>query len=101
MWGAYKSVHAKVRTADGTQVTGTGPSQWPSAQDETNNSVDTFGAFDNSSNQLLTKTSTAVQSELKDARDGLPPIGWLGVPIGILAALLVAWGMSQRLEEYR
>ena len=101
LWGAYKSVHAKVRTADGTQGNWDGAVAMAVGKDETNNSVDTFGAFDNSSNQLLTKTSTAVQSELKDARDGLPPIGWLGVPLGILAALLVAWGMSQRLEEYR
>ncbi|HWD80880.1 MAG TPA: hypothetical protein VG497_18435, partial [Kribbella sp.] len=58
-------------------------------------------AFDTSSNDQLNTTSTAVQSQLKDARNGLPPIGWLGIPLGIAAALLVAWGMSQRLEEYR
>lgn len=101
LWGAYKTVHAKVRTTDGTDGNWDGAVAMAVGKDKTNNSVDTFGAFDDSSNQLLTTTSTAVQSELKDARDGLPPIGWLGVPIGILAALLVAWGMSQRLEEYR
>jgi hypothetical protein len=101
LWGAYKTVHTKVRTTDGTDGNWDGAVAMAVGKDKTNNSVDTFGAFDSSSNQQLTTTSTAVQSELKDARDGLPPIGWLGVPIGILAALLVAWGMSQRLEEYR
>ncbi len=101
LWTAYKTVHTKVRTTDGTQGNWDGAVAMAVGKDETNNSVETFNAFDSSSNQLLSKTSTSVQSELKDARDGLPPIGWLGVPIGILAALLVAWGMSQRLEEYR
>ena len=101
LWTAYKTVHAKVRTTDGTDGNWDGAVAMAVGKDKTNNSVATFGAFDSSSNQQLTQTSTAVQSELKDARDGLPPIGWLGVPIGILAALLVAWGMSQRLEEYR
>ncbi|WP_410785641.1 hypothetical protein [Kribbella sp. C-35] len=101
LWTAYKTVHAKVRTTDGTDGNWDGAVAMAVGKDKTNNSVETFNAFDSSSNQQLTRTSTAVQSELKDARDGLPPIGWLGVPIGILAALLVAWGMSQRLEEYR
>ncbi|RZT20408.1 hypothetical protein EV649_3555 [Kribbella sp. VKM Ac-2569] len=101
LWGAYTTIHTKVRKTDATDGNWDGAVAMAVGKDKTNSSVDTFGAFDNSSNQQLTRTSTAVQSELKDARDGLPPIGWLGVPIGILAALLVAWGMSQRLEEYR
>ncbi|TDW87737.1 hypothetical protein EV137_5820 [Kribbella pratensis] len=101
LWTAYKSVHDKVRETDAKQGNWDGAVAMAVGKDETNSSVDTFNAFDSSSNQQLTRTSTGVQSELKDARDGLPPIGWLGVPLGILAALLVAWGMSQRLEEYR
>ncbi|TCC41622.1 hypothetical protein [Kribbella speibonae] len=101
LWTAYKAVHTKVRTADGTEGNWDGAVAMAVGKNTADNSVATFKAFDSSSNQQLTRTSTAVQSELKDARDGLPPIGWLGVPIGILAALLVAWGMSQRLEEYR
>ncbi|HEY3562573.1 MAG TPA: hypothetical protein VGL05_34140 [Kribbella sp.] len=101
LWGAYKTVHADVRKKDGTDGNWDGAVATAVGKDKASNSVDTFAAFDSSSNQQLTTTSNAVQSELKDARDGLPPIGWLGVPIGIAAALLVAWGMSQRLEEYR
>jgi hypothetical protein len=101
LWTAYKTIHAKVRKTDGTDGNWDAAVAMAVGDDKANNSVDAFGAFDDASNQQLTQTSTAVQNELKDARDGLPPIGWLGVPIGILAALLVAWGMSQRLEEYR
>ena len=59
-----------------------------------------FTAFDKQLGDSLKATSDR-PGKLADARDGLPPIGWLGLPIGIAAALLVAWGMSQRLEEYR
>ncbi|MFD7158377.1 hypothetical protein ACFV9C_27520 [Kribbella sp. NPDC059898] len=100
-WTSYKAVHKQVRDADASKGNWDGAVAMAVGHDKTNNSVDTFSAFDTSSNQQLTTTSTAVQSKLKDARNGLPPIGWLGVPIGIAAALLVAWGMSQRLEEYR
>jgi hypothetical protein len=99
-WNEYKRVHGEVRKAD------TG-GDWDRAvtmavgKTKANNSVTTFSAFDQSSAEQLKSTSEAVASELSDSRDGLPPIGWLGLPIGIAAALLVAWGMSQRLEEYR
>ncbi|WP_327637744.1 hypothetical protein OHB24_04905 [Kribbella sp. NBC_00482] len=101
-WSVYKGVHSKVREADTA-------GKWDDAvkmavggpEAGSNDSAQAFKTFDTSSSAQLTSSSDAVSSELKDARDGLPPIGWLGVPIGILAALLVAWGMSQRLEEYR
>jgi hypothetical protein len=60
-----------------------------------------FKKFDDASGQRLADLSQQAQSELSGTRDGLPPIGWLGLPLGIVAALLIAWGMSQRLEEYR
>jgi hypothetical protein len=66
-----------------------------------NNSVEAFKSFDQSSTDQLQSTSDTVSSELSNTRGGLPPIGWLGLPLGIVAALLVVWGMSQRLEEYR
>lgn len=99
-WNNYKAIHTKVRKAD------TG-GDWDSAvamavgTTKDNNSVDAFTSFDESSSGQLQSTSDAVAAELSDTRGGLPPIGWLGLPIGIVAALLVAWGMSQRLEEYR
>ncbi|HET6738415.1 MAG TPA: hypothetical protein VFH76_05765 [Kribbella sp.] len=101
-WNEYKRVHDKVRGADNS-------GNWDGAvvmavggkTAGADNSVEAFKAFDASSSEQLQSSSDAVSSGLSDARDGLPPIGWLGVPIGIAAALLVAWGMSQRLEEYR
>jgi hypothetical protein len=101
LWKSYQTVHGTIRTLDATK------GQWDDAVDiavgntQATNSVNTFEAFDKASSEQLDETSTAVQTELKSARDGLPPIDWLGIPLGIVAALLVAWGMSQRLGEYR
>ncbi|MEU4292925.1 hypothetical protein AB0E63_32270 [Kribbella sp. NPDC026596] len=100
-WSAYKIVHGQVRKADtGGDWDGAVALAVGSEQSQ-NDSVDKFTDFDKSSADQLQTTSDAVSDELTDARDGLPPIGWLGLPIGIVAALLVAWGMSQRLGEYR
>ena len=102
LWGKYKDVHKKIRTADATN------GNWDGAVDMAvgapniaDNSVTTFKAFDEQSATQLQSTSDDVSSRLSDARGSIRLFGWLGLPIGILAALLVAWGMSQRLEEYR
>ncbi|MFI5730612.1 hypothetical protein ACIA49_10875 [Kribbella sp. NPDC051587] len=99
-WESYKEVHSLIRDQDkgGKWDTAVGVAVGRSSG---TNSVTTFNAFDNNSADHLKATSEGVSTQLKSARDGLPPIGWLGLPIGILAALLVAWGMSQRLGEYR
>ncbi|GAA1666596.1 hypothetical protein GCM10009745_06030 [Kribbella yunnanensis] len=95
LWSTYQQSHADVRKKDTD-------GNWDAAvKVATKTSVDAFGAFDQATARELENTSSGVSSELKDARDGLPPIGWLGLPIGILVALLIAWGMSQRLGEYR
>jgi hypothetical protein len=101
LWSTYKKVHGEVRKADTN-------GNWDGAVDmavgtttTANNSVKTFTAFDTSSATQLKSTGDDVSGNLSDARDGIHVFGWLGLPIGILAALLVAWGMSQRLEEYR
>ncbi|TDD18190.1 hypothetical protein E1218_26485 [Kribbella turkmenica] len=99
-WNAYDQMHKEVRSQD---TKGDWDEAVALAVGRTNgaNSVAAFTAFDTSSGDRLQATSGEVSTSLTDARDGLPPIGWLGLPIGIAAALLVAWGMSQRLEEYR
>ncbi|MET7277491.1 hypothetical protein ABZS29_04595 [Kribbella sp. NPDC005582] len=104
LWSEYKDIHTKVRMSDTDGnwddavkiATGKHPYAFPD-----NNAVGTFSAFDQASAEDLKTTSSASSTQLKAARDALPPIGWLGLPIGIVVALLVAWGMSQRLEEYR
>ncbi|WP_328526271.1 hypothetical protein [Kribbella sp. NBC_00359] len=99
-WNEYKRIHGAVRKADTN-------GNWDNAvamavgTTKDNNSVVAFKSFDESSADRLQSTSDTVTSELSDTRGGLPPIGWLGLPLGIVAALLVTWGMSQRLEEYR
>ncbi len=103
LWALYQQSHAEVRKQDTA-------GQWdqavkiatgaPSAIAE-KNSVDAFSNFDQATAKELETKSSGVSTELKDTRDGLPWIGWLGLPIGVLVALLIAWGMSQRLGEYR
>lgn len=98
-WEEYKIAHVAIRKADDggnwdaavDQAIGTGP----------NTATAPFTNFDKSSTSKLADASDAAQAQLADARGSLPPIGWLGLPIGILAALLAAWGLSQRLGEYR
>jgi hypothetical protein len=98
-WQDYKRSHEAIRTADDR-------GNWDDAVNlaigSGGNSANTyFGAFDKSSAASLETTSKAAQQQLGTARGALPPIGWLGLPIGIVAALLAAWGLSQRLGEYR
>jgi hypothetical protein len=100
-WNQYKALHIKIRDLDSKQ------GQWDDAVAQSigtapgDNAAASFGDFDKGSAASLDQTSKQVGGELSGARNGLPPIGWLGFPIGIVAALLVAWGMSQRLGEYR
>ena len=99
LWSAYKSVHVAIRKSDDD-------GNWDQAVDkaigsggQTSNAA--FTTFDKQSGASLNAVSDLTQANLADARNGLPPIAWLGLPIGIAAALLIVWGMSQRLEEYR
>jgi len=98
-WKSYKAIHAEIRAADdkGNWDGAVGKAIGSSGQ--TANT--TFAQFDKSSSTSLTISSSTTRTALTDARGGLPPIGWLGLPIGIVAALLAAWGLSQRLGEYR
>ncbi|HET6295275.1 MAG TPA: hypothetical protein VFG33_17955 [Kribbella sp.] len=98
-WTAYKANHTEIRKLDDG---GNWDQAVPKAIAATGTSANTtFAAFDTATSKKLTDFSTATRGELTDARNGLPPIGWLGIPIGIVAALLAAWGLSQRLGEYR
>ena len=101
LWNGYKSIHKVIRTKDAQQGDWDGAVAVAVGKTPPQNAVTTFTTFDQSSAASLQQTSDATRSELSDARGSLPPIGWLGLPIGIAAALLAAWGMSQRLGEYR
>jgi CHASE3 domain sensor protein len=98
-WDNYRGVHVEIRKSDDR-------GSWDEAVDQAIGSAEgssnrIFKAFDDQSAGKLADLSAQARSELTSARDGLPPIGWLGLPIGIAAALLAAWGFTQRLEEYR
>ncbi|TCM41841.1 hypothetical protein [Kribbella sp. VKM Ac-2568] len=98
-WSVYKKVHTDIRESDDDGNWDKAVGQAIGTSDQTSNVA--FNEFDKQSSQNLSGASDTTRAELKDARDGLPPIAWLGLPIGIAAALLITWGMSQRLEEYR
>ncbi|RZU19379.1 hypothetical protein EV645_1590 [Kribbella rubisoli] len=101
LWSEYKAVHKKVRDTDTSGNWDEAVNIAVGTSKSANNSVETFKAFDTQSAGQLQSTSDDVSTKLSDARSSIRFFGWLGLPIGILAALLVAWGMSQRLEEYR
>jgi hypothetical protein len=98
-WRQYKTTHVAIRKDDND-------GDWDAAVQKAIGSGQSsanayFAVFDTGSNTKLDVTSKDAQAQLADARGSLPPIGWLGLPIGIAAALLAAWGLSQRLGEYR
>lgn len=99
LWDAYKTSHEAIRAADDG-------GNWDEAVDlaiggSEQSSNKTFAGFDQASSRSLDDASGATQRELQDAGGSLPLLGWLGLPLGLAAALLAWWGFSQRLEEYR
>lgn len=98
-WTRYTNVHREIRELDTV-------GRWDEAVQlavgsGANTSTGLFSQFEATSSSSLARISSEARGELTAAREDLPPIGWLGIPIGIVAALLVGWGLSQRLEEYR
>jgi len=99
LWKAYADTHIQIRKADDgggweaavTQATGTGATSANA----------TFDAFDTRSAAALTSSSRAAADSLGTPRTWLPFAAWLGLLIGIAAAVSAWWGVSLRLEEYR
>jgi hypothetical protein len=99
LWSDYTNAHQEIRRLDEE-------GNWDAAVQLAIGSAPasankTFNSFDQASGQSLSTASSAAQSELHDAGGLLPLLGWLGLPLGLIAALLAWWGLSQRLEEYR
>jgi hypothetical protein len=98
-WAGYVATHTQIRQADDgghweaavAQATGTGATSANA----------TFAAFDASSGTALTSSSTAASDSLDAPRTWLALAAWLGLLVGIGAAVSAWWGVSLRLEEYR
>ena len=99
LWKAYADTHAKIRAADDggrweaavQQAIGSGPTSANA----------TFGAFDTGSAAALTSSSSSATDSLDAPRTWLAIAAWLGLLVGIAAAVSAWWGVSLRLEEYR
>ena len=99
LWDAYVATHQEIRKSDDggnwdaavAQAIGSGPSSANA----------TFNAFDTSSRAALASSSKAASDSLHAPRIWLALLGWLGLLVGIAAALSAWWGVSLRLEEYR
>lgn len=99
LWADYVAVHEEIRALDDSGdwdgavalATGTGPG--------TGNT--TFAAFDENSAEELDFLGRQTADQLAETGGWLPVAGVLGVLVGLLAAGLSWWGISQRLEEYR
>jgi len=99
LWKGYVDTHKQIRTNDDR-------GQWDLAvkqaigSDPTSANA-TFDAFDADSGATLTSSSRAASDSLDAPRAWLPFAAWLGLLVGIAAAVSVWWGVSLRLEEYR
>jgi hypothetical protein len=99
LWTGYVNNHKEIRKADDggkwedavKQATGSGP--------KTANA--TFGGFDDRSDAVLTSSSRAATDSLDAPRTWLTLTAWLGLLVGVAAAVSAWWGVSLRLEEYR
>jgi hypothetical protein len=99
LWARYVQIHTQIRTADDggrwevavAQATGAGPTSANA----------TFDAFDASSSAALRSSSTTAADSLDAPRTWLPLAAWLGLLVGIAAAVSAWWGVWLRLEEYR
>jgi hypothetical protein len=98
-WKGYAAAHAQIRTKDDG-------GQWDLAvrqaigSDPTSANA-TFNSFDTASGAALTSSSGAATDRLDAPRTWLPFASWLGLLVGIAAAVSAWWGVSLRLEEYR
>ena len=99
LWVSYAETHGLIRKADDggrweeavTQAIGSGATS----------SNASFDAFDSTSAAALTANSRAVSDSLTAPRTWLPFAAWLGLLVGLAAAVSAWWGVSLRLEEYR
>ena len=99
LWAGYTHTHTQIRKADDggnwegavSQAIGTGPTSANA----------TFGGFGASSGAALTSSSRAASNSLDAPRAWLMVAAWLGLVMGIAAAVSAWWGVSLRLEEYR
>jgi hypothetical protein len=99
LWSAYQDTHKKIRTEDDGGFWEDAVELAIGTSGQSSNKV--FDTFDQASGRSLDEASTTARSELHNAGGSLPTLGWLGLPLGLAAALLAWWGISQRLEEYR
>ena len=98
-WTTYVNTHTQIRKADDG-------GQWEAAVSQATGSGATsanatFDAFDASSGAALTSSSHSASDTLDGPRTWLPFAAWLGLLVGLAAAVSAWWGVSLRLEEYR
>ncbi len=99
LWTAYTATHTSIRKADDG-------GQWESAVKQAVGSDPksanaTFAAFDSGSGAALSSSSKAAADSLDAPRTWLAFASWLGLFVGVAAAVSAWWGVSLRLEEYR
>jgi hypothetical protein len=99
LWNTYVGTHTKIRASDDG-------GNWDAAVKQaigkgSTSSNASFDAFDTGSAKALTSSSNAASDSLDAPRTWLALAAWLGLLVGIAAAVSAWWGVSLRLEEYR
>ena len=99
LWQGYVATHAAIRKADDGGEWEKGVKQATGTDAASANAA--FDAFDSRSGAALTSSSREATDSLDAPRTWLPLAAWLGLLVGIAAAVSAWWGVSLRLEEYR
>ena len=99
LWAGYVQTHTQIRKTDDLGNWELAVKQATGSDPQSANA--TFDAFDSSSSAALTSSSRAVADSLDAPRTWLPFAAWLGLLVGVAAAVSAWWGVSLRLEEYR
>jgi hypothetical protein len=99
LWLGYVKSHTEIRKADDGGKWEDAVKQAVGKDPKSANA--TFGTFDARSGAALTSSSRAASDSLDAPRTWLRFAAWLGLLVGIAAAVSAWWGVSLRLEEYR
>jgi hypothetical protein len=99
LWKTYAAEHLQIRTEDNAGRWDNAVARAISTSPNTANAA--FDAFDKDSAKALTSSSGEATESLDGPRTWLPFAAWLGLLVGLAAAVSAWWGVSLRLEEYR
>jgi hypothetical protein len=98
-WAGYAAAHREVRALDDAGRWEEAVAAATARDDGALNAA--FATFADVSARALDDASARTEAALRTASSGLAFWAWVGVLGGLAVAGLSAWGLAQRIEEYR